>query len=794
LKWPEGLDGVWAKSAGRGAGGQPETLAAHTWEVLSRLAEWVHLRPDLPDALGVPRLWSILCWAAWLHDWGKAAGGFQARLRGGARWPHRHEALSLAFVDWVADGFSPDEQAWLVAAIVSHHKDADEMARLYPPPDPDKEGDDVDPLAARVAELDAAMLDGLWRWLDGCAADWVADLGLDALGVTPPRLPVRDDAVAGVQRQGAARVRYWLRVYRRLVRRLARAADPALTVVGMVLRGHVINADHGASAHAGALPRVTLDAGTVLSSRGLAREDLFRHQVAAAETTGSALLTAPTGSGKTEAALLWAARQVQTGGAPARLFYTLPYQASMNAMKLRLEGSFGAEQVGLQHGRGLLALYRMLLERDADSQAAARQAKRMRDLVRLNYPPVRVFSPYQMLKAMYRLRGYEALLSDYYGALFVFDEIHAYEVQRLALILKSIAYLARHYGARFLIMSATFPTLIKDWLRQALGEAVEIGATPALFRRFRRHRLCLLAGELLSEAGLARVAADARAGRSVLVVCNLVDRAQAVYTALQERLAGDDVPLVLLHGRFTGRDRLEKEALVRRSVGATRRTRQPIVLVATQVVEVSLDIDLDTIYTDPAPLEALVQRFGRVNRRGHLGLAPVHVYRQPDDGQYIYDADLVAGALAVLAREDQKPLDEGAVGCWLDEIYAGTVAARWQTAYVRAADEFEAACLQTLRPFQADALLEDLFYRAFDGLEVLPASLYDAYQALQETEPIRAGELLVPISWGRYHALSGAGLVLPRAPRMPYVVDVPYSAETGLTFDAPPEEEDDLWG
>ena len=72
----------------------------------------------------------------------------------------------------------------------------------------------------------------------------------------------------------------------------------------------------------------------------------------------------------------------------------------------------------------------------------------------------------------------------------------------------------------------------------------------------------------------------------------------------------------LLHGRFNMRDRSEKEQIIRNATGSKSDARRPIVLVATQAVEVSLDIDLDTIYTEPAPLEALVQRFGRINRRG----------------------------------------------------------------------------------------------------------------------------------------------------------------------------------
>jgi CRISPR-associated endonuclease/helicase Cas3 len=189
-------------------------------------------------------------------------------------------------------------------------------------------------------------------------------------------------------------------------------------------------------------------------------------------------------------------------------------------------------------------------------------------------------------------------------------------------------------------------------------------------------------------------------------------------------------------------------------------------------------------------LEALVQRFGRINRRRKKGIVPVHVYRQPDDGQKIYDKALVAGTLAILDRENGKALDESVVGDWLDEIYSGEVAQRWQEEYEFAAGEFEVACVQTLHPFDADEDLEEEFYRAFDGLQVLPEPLYDEYARLKIENPIQANELLVSISWGRYHALANEGRMLPREKRGPYIVKAPYSSKIGLTFDECVEEDD----
>jgi CRISPR-associated endonuclease/helicase Cas3 len=782
---PTELSEVWAKSADKGADGKPETLTEHTWRVLAQLAMRVQLRPNLPEQLGVPRLWHILFWAAFLHDFGKAAQGFQNGLWGGEKWQHRHEVLSLAFVDWVLAGFNTDEQRWLVSAIASHHRDLSEIKARYNEAG-DRDGHEMQRL---VDEISPDVMRGLWQWLHDHALNWANALGL-AHVVQPIHLPEHAEAVRQVQQTGGKRIRKWLRLWDKFFEELAITEDAAPTST-IALRGHLITADHTASAHVGDLPKPQLDDPQELM-RKLRLDMPYDHQTEALNTHDNVVLMAPTGSGKTEAALLWAVAQANT----PRLFYVLPFQASMNAMERRLtedevdgEGKVTREapfkrQVGLEHSRSTLALYKKYLDEDPSKENAVKMARQAMNLARLHYFPVRILTPYQLLKAPYRLSGYESLLSDCFNGVFVFDEIHAFEPERLAQILAMVKHLRQHYGARFLMMSATLPGLLRERLSDALGSVKMITAAPKLYEDFRRHALHLREGDLLDAAHMQHIAEAARGGTSVLVCCNTVKRALEARRVLMELLGGD-AKVEMLHGRFNGKDRLVKESVVREATGSRSQNRKPIMLVATQVVEVSLDIDLDEIYTDPAPLEALLQRFGRINRRQKIKpSAPVYVFKQPDDGHRIYNPLLVQASLRVLAEHDGAMIDEANVSAWLDEVYDDeAIRQDWTTRYEQAYASFERGVLQSLRAFQSDKNLAQNFYAAFDGVPVLPVGLQHEYDDKKEQNPLEASELLVNLRWGQFAMLKQKGLVREETESKkwyPPVVMCHYDEDAGL--------------
>ncbi len=763
---------IWAKSA-RADEIRGESLSYHTALVLASLRSRRDRTPDLARFTGRADLFDLAAWSVILHDLGKCAAGFQAMVKAGPLFEYRHEVLSLLAVGRL--DIDDDTRGLLAAGVGTHHKDAPWILEKYP-----FDSDGRETLLTHLSPTDESAWE---EWLTSWASPALEKLGFAPL---PPR----------VQRKRPDALRAAFASLERLLHELdAQEATAPLALAARSMRGLVVLSDHAGSAHERLSKAPSLDSVDAFRTAAAKRLErgLEKHQERASEAAGNTLLVSPTGSGKTEAALLWAsAQRAQSPGAPP-IFYVLPYRASLNAMRARIP-DYGVPDgaVVLQHSSATAALYGYLLDKPKGygPKEAATLARHESNLASLMTAPVRVLTPYQLLRAFFGLPGHEAILTDAAGGLFVLDELHAYDIPRLALILAAIRHLVRDLGARVLAMSATFPSVLAAALDEAIGGAPSrIDADEETQSRFVRHTLHVVDRDLESEETLAEIERRFALGEAILVVATTVARAQRLFKAVRARGSIGDRGVTLLHGRFTGQDRNDKERALAAQVGTRTRSKGPMtssgggaVLVATQVVEVSLDVDFDVLFSDPAPVEALLQRFGRVNRGRRGGLRDVVVHTvHPREAQRVYPEAVVIAAIDVLRPHTGAPVEERAVQSWVDAAYA-PIAAWWGAELRRKMTEVEEAVVRTNRPLASHPELATKFEDLFDGCEVVPGSLVTEYERRTREAPLRAASLRVPISNGQRWMLWKKGKLSRKGPAAAAfeVAQVPYDATHGL--------------
>lgn len=732
----------------------PLSLQQHTEEVVTAVEHLIGaLQQPLMEVVQ-PELISMIQTAALFHDLGKAASGFQEMVsaESPSRWSYRHEALSTAIALACLD--DSDNFLLLIAAILTHHKPLDHKA-LAGCTGRGLTREEFDSAGLRVWRRKLAELRPYWPWLRG----YVMRAETEGRLAYHSR-PLPDDPSC---------LPDLYEVYERMECALEGVCGLQPTAIPWILaRGLLMAGDHLASAGL-LVPQVALDEDRVRRAEG------FQQRVR--QTQGSALLEAPTGSGKTAAALHWALANRRGG---ERIFYVLPYHASINKMAEHLANLFGRENVGVLHHGAALQEFARHFDAENDNYEQAMEVARQRmDETRQFYRPVKVMTPFQLLRLIFGCRFFEIGLSELLGGLLIFDEIHAYDPHVVALLEVMVERLAA-FRVRCLFMTATFPEFLKERLRRAMGgvPVLTIGRRHQRDRRLldtARHILHLERDKTL-EGCLEDIIVAARSG-TVLVVCNRVAQAQAMYEGLQGRVDS----LGILHSRFTGRDRAAKENDLSAYPSAKSPVRRQIpsrrVLVATQTVEVSLNLSFDTIYTEIAPVDALLQRFGRVNRLNqHRRPVPVYVACLFDEARvgHVYSLERIAATLR--SAPDRGLLFPAVETEWVRSTYGDGYTVQEEERYNAARASFEDTA-DALRPLYTgdDREFNDLF----DSYEVVPTRFRVSYEAaLRQQRFYEAAGYVISLPRSTFMAMES--WTEPSAQNRVFYLDRRYDPDRGL--------------
>jgi len=452
------------------------------------------------------------------------------------------------------------------------------------------------------------------------------------------------------------------------------------------------------------------------AQKGITFSGLRNFQKKVGKTLGDAIAIAPTGSGKTEAALLWAINNIQDMK-NAKLIYLLPTMATANSIWIRFSELFGSENVGLAHSSAQL-FFKHKEEEILDYQNGETEERNIlfdRTFIR----PVTVGTVDQILNMGYNSRHWTVKEINAMNAVIIMDEIHAYDGWTLGLIIKTIEHLSR-YGARFLLISATMPQYMINLFKRHLPHVKLIQDAELLDAKRSRY----FVDDRNIQNAKEDIVSAVEAGYRVLVVVNTVELCQQMARDMS------DYNPVCYHSRFIHKDRKRIEQKIEESN----------FVIATQVVEVSLDIDFDWLFTECAPPDAIAQRAGRVNRyRDAKRDSRVFIFRPSDKAEKMYnpleDPELLSRTISAF-KQAPEDISERDLLNIIHSVYSGYEIDKTEhfREAVKMYDEGQANRLFILDDIEEDDNKEKTRLEKYETITVIPLCFYEEVTKLSPAD------------------------------------------------------------
>lgn len=447
----------------------------------------------------------------------------------------------------------------------------------------------------------------------------------------------------------------------------------------------------------------------------------------------NAILLASTGMGKTEFAYLWSNGD--------KFFYTLPLRTAVNQIYNRTASVFGKEKSGILHSDADVFIY---------GDGAETESMRVYEMAKQLSSPAIISTGDQFFPYALRPPSYERIFAKFSYSRLIIDEVQAYDPKAAAIVVKFIEHIVQ-MGGKFLLMTATLPGFIKKEIVERTGlkdeKILNLFEEDEQLRDFSKHKLELIIDSYrenqlsYSKEVLERIINKAKenGGSRVLVVLNTVKQAQAVFDDLVKS-GNTDIEFKLFHSRYTQKHRKETEDNLNDFIGnneKSRNNKRAKILVATQVVEASLDLDADYLFTELSPWDSLIQRMGRdlrelrpntsniselIERRYNVSEIPTNVFVMIYEGKkngksiyesgqgYVYNNELLRATLKLI---ENKNISEGD----LEELNDNT--------------KHDFKKLDKIQISLSEKDKSDLVEKLFDGLPKQGSYLKNFYNMLQ---------------------------------------------------------------
>ena len=595
-----------------------ETIYEHTNNLLLKLEE-------LKDIVDIEDI-DLITEACIFHDFAKVNPLFQRRLESGKKMDENkeigHNILSFYMAKNYLEEYSKEDRNIILYAILNHHNYVDNFETV------DKKQDLI---SANLKSISGEVF-------KDDEIDFFKNIGLRELAV---------------------------------IKKLR--TNPSKKSI--LVKGFLHKCDYAASAHSKIdMPNIHLESRLEklkdeFVGKGFSDGWNEMQRFAKENTDSNLILIGSTGLGKTEASLLWIGNN--------KGFYVLPLKTAINAMYRRIKNTLYkddyTENLGLLHGE----LENIYLEDESPATVSSETEESIKfweyyGLTRAMSLPVTITTPDQVFRFAFKYCSYELQLATYSYSKMVIDEIQAYSPDILATLIYSLQ-LIDMVGGKFAITTATLPPFIKDLLQEGIDKKIEYKEDTFLNNKI-RHRVSLRHSAINMDDIKAFIEDKYhQESMKLLVVVNTVRKAQSIYRELKSWLEENDIEIEmnLLHSKFTVQHRSEKEDAILKD--GESKCKKRVIWISTQVVEASLDIDFDYLFTELSDLSSLLQRLGRCNRKGLKSVDEFnsYVYLDIDENLLIKYSDNNAYTSSGIIYKSLYELSKAALLEWETENNTG---------------------------------------------------------------------------------------------------------------------------
>lgn len=481
-----------------------------------------------------------------------------------------------------------------------------------------------------------------------------------------------------------------------------------------------------------------------------------------------------TGMGKTESSLLWSNND--------KTFFTLPLRISINAIYDRISEKIGYKHIGLLHSTALDYLEKKTDVEERNIEKEMEVIEHSRNL----YQKITTCTIDQIFTFVFKYRGYEKMYATLSYSKVIIDEIQAYSPEIVAIILKGLQMI-NNLGGKFMVMTATLPRIYKEKLEEMKIEF----QYEEFIKETERHKIKLIDKKINED--IEEICEKSK-NKKVLIIVNTINKAIELYNQLKNEGAEN---INLLHSRFLLNDRNAKEREIKKFSNSKN---EKGIWITTQIVEASIDIDFDLLYTEMSTLDSLFQRLGRCYRSREYEDTEcnVRIYTEDTSGiGYVYDKEIYVKSIELLKEYDNKVLQEKTKIELVDKLYSKEMLEN-----TKFYDDFKNAfrILDNIVDYDVNKKDAQALLRNIDNIEVIPRSIYDKNGELfekyeNEINPqskfdLRRdiNKLFISISKSNLRKLNGYITQCPYI-KNKYIIDTKYDDEIGLLLDMDEEYE-----